>query len=75
VTGAVGVAVRVGRAGVVVRVGRLEAALLAPEAALLTAPPTLPLPHPAARELMTRAIAATASPFLTRFIPVLPSCA
>src|SRR5262245_34289506 len=53
---------------------RLEAALLAAEATLLTAPLTGPLPpHPAARGPTTRAIAATASPFLSRLIPVLPS--
>src|SRR5215472_6133435 len=75
VVGGVGVTVSVGRAGVEVRVGRLDAALPAPEAALLTAPLTPPLPHPAARDPMARIIAATASPFVSRCIPVLPSSA
>src|SRR6266516_3014550 len=56
------------RLGIAVRLGvRLEIAVL-------MAPPTGPLPpHPAARDPTTRATAATASPFLSRFIPVLRS--
>ena len=55
---------------------RLEAALLTAEAALLTAPLAGPLPpHPAARDPMISAIAATARLFLSCVIPVLPSSA
>jgi hypothetical protein len=70
-------AVGVGGAMLALRLGRLAVAVrlgVRLEIAVLMAPPTGPLPpHPAAKGPMTRAIAATASPFLSRVIPVLRS--